>query len=363
MKKKVIAIVVTACVVVVAATIGIVFHNKNSQPSADTDSNGSHSNNTLSDILDRWNNADYDYAEDAGDYNNLSDTNYVNNLFEDGVITSQGDYIYISNDKTIIEYDINTGVAIDLEVELMMVSRLRATEDYVYYHQGRSGTWFRFAKDDGKIEKVDLDGYTPEGYNDGKEAFYCMSPESTEGHLGTHLYRHDLVTGEKTLLVENVRRTFVDEKNVYAICYVGEDFYETVLMKASRKTLQFEQVPLSFSPDLVFASKDDVYLLERTQNYMAAKIVRVSNGVETELPMMSESYQVYGNKLVYKTRIGNRLEIYDIETGETTSICDKMTTGLYVLHGRYVCYTTYEKAWYKLYDLETGETKLIYGEE
>ena len=72
---------------------------------------------------------------------------------------------------------------------------------------------------------------------------------------------------------------------------------------------------------------------------------------------------MYGNKLVYKTRIGNRLEIYDIETGETTSICDKMTTGLYVLHGRYVCYTTYEKAWYKLYDLETGETKLIYGEE
>ena len=357
MKKKIITIVVSVCVVAAAAITSVVIFNR-------PDNNGGNSGTTVSDLLASWNSTpDNPQADDITDVENISYTNNSANstISNFGNVAMCGNYIYIANDKALIEYDINTNVAIELDVVPTAVMGLAASEDYLYFKSQPFRGVQRIAKEGDTIENVFYSNNCSDRmYIDGNNVFYVSSMIENKAK---RLYHYDVSQGKETQLLDLVNSYFVDENYIYAICPECEGSDNTVLMRANRQTMEFEQIQLSFSPNTVFASDDELYIMGALSNDIDAKIIKVSNGAETTLPISSNSYQVYGNKLVYQTRFGNSLEVYDLMTGKITTIYKGNAKGLYVLKGRYVCYSTYGQMWYKLYDLETGETKLIYGEE
>lgn len=358
--KKPLAISVVSLFIVINISIGAMLINKSILSDKSDGNASSNTDSRLSSWLSMSDSGSQ--AEDITDVKNIGNTNNSANVVNDfGKMAVYNNYIYISNDKTIIEYDIQTGVAIDLEVGLNAVMGLTASEDYIYFSPMRSHSIKRAKKESNAIENIFASVNLSSGiYIDGNDAFYMGSLS-----LGSErkLYYCNILYGKEIEILDLVCSYFTDEKYIYAVCLDNMNSENTVLLKADRETMQFEKLPLSFSPSCIFVSDDDIYATNRTSNYSESKIIKFSNGVEQELPIAADSFQVYGNKLIYETLIGNHLEIYDLTTGEITSICDKTVTGLYVLDARYVCYTAFGVDWYKLYDLETGETKLIYGEE
>lgn len=352
MKKKIITIVVSVCVVAAAAITSVVIFNR---PDNDDGTSGT----TVSDLLASWNSiTDGPQADDVTDVENIENVkNSANTIMELGKVTIQGNYIYFSSDKQVIEYDINTGVAIEIDASKVIMFGMAASDDYIYFRLSRGGVVQRISKDDGNVETVFTSNAVGNIYIDGNHAFYATYDNGLQ-RVG--LYHRDIISDTETLLVEgSVKTFFIDESNIYVIMQHDESGTDSfTLMKSPRDNIEFTKVPLSFSPIAVFAHGDDLYLSKMGH----WEVVKVSDGVETELPIKSLSYQVVGNKLIYSDSFG-KLKIYDLTTAETATIYEGKSTGLYVLDARYVCYTAFGVDWYKLYDLEAGETKLIYGEE
>lgn len=347
MKKKIITIVVSVCVVVAAAITSVVIFNR-------PDNDGGNSGTTASDLLASWNSiTDGPQADDVTDVENIeSNKNSANVTMELGQIAKQGKYIYFLNSGKVIEYDIDTGVAIELNSSNTVMFSMAASDNYIYFAPMGGGGVNRIAKDSNTVEIVFKSDCNRDVYIEGNNAFYYK--------YGKALYHRDIISDTETLLVEgSVKTFFIDESNIYVILQHDESGTDSfTLMKSPRDNIEFTKVPLSFSPIAVFAHGDDLYLSKTGQ----WEVVKVSDGVETELPIKSLSYRVVGNKLIYSDTFG-KLKIYDLTTAETATIYEGKSTGLYVLDARYVCYTAFGVDWYKLYDLETGETKLIYGEE
>ena len=347
MKKKVITLISAVCVVaVVTVTSAIIFNRP--------DNDGGNSGTTASDLLASWNSiTDGPQADDVTDVENIeSNKNSANVTMELGQIAKQGKYIYFLNSGKVIEYDIDTGVAIELNSSNTVMFSMTASDNYIYFAPMGGGGVNRIAKDSNTVEIVFKSDCNRDVYIEGNNAFYYK--------YGKALYHRDIISDTETLLVEgHVKTFFIDENNIYVILQHNESGTDSfTLMKSPRDNIEFTKVPLSFSPIAVFAHGDDLYLSKMGQ----WEVVKVSDGVETELPIKSLSYQVVGNKLIYSDTFG-KLKIYDLTTAETATIYEGKSTGLYVLDARYVCYTAFGVDWYKLYDLETGETKLIYGEE
>lgn len=347
MKKKVITLISAVCVVaVVTVTSAIIFN----RPDNDDGTSGT----TVSDLLASWSSiTDGPQADDITDVENIeSNKNSANVTMELGQIAKQGKYIYFLNSGKVIEYDIDTGVAIELNSSNTVMFSMTASDNYIYFAPMGGGGVNRIAKDSNTVEIVFKSDCNRDVYIEGNNAFYYK--------YGKALYHRDIISDTETLLVEgHVKTFFIDENNIYVILQHNESGTDSfTLMKSPRDNIEFTKVPLSFSPIAVFAHGDDLYLSKMGQ----WEVVKVSDGVETELPIKSLSYQVVGNKLIYSDTFG-KLKIYDLTTAETATIYEGKSTGLYVLDARYVCYTAFGVDWYKLYDLETGETKLIYGEE
>lgn len=347
MKKKVITLISAVCVVaVVTVTSAIIFN----RPDNDDGTSGT----TVSDLLASWSSiTDGPQADDITDVENIeSNKNSANVTMELGQIAKQGKYIYFLNSGKVIEYDIDTGVAIELNSSNTVMFSMAASDNYIYFAPMGGGGVNRIAKDSNTVEIVFKSDCNRDVYIEGNNAFYYK--------YGKALYHRDIISDTETLLVEgHVKTFFIDENNIYVILQHNESGTDSfTLMKSPRDNIEFTKVPLSFSPIAVFAHGDDLYLSKMGQ----WEVVKVSDGVETELPIKSLSYQVVGNKLIYSDTFG-KLKIYDLTTAETATIYEGKSTGLYVLDARYVCYTAFGVDWYKLYDLETGETKLIYGEE
>ena len=347
MKKKVITLISAVCVVaVVTVTSAIIFN----RPDNDDGTSGT----TVSDLLASWSSiTDGPQADDIPDVENIeSNKNSANVTMELGQIAKQGKYIYFLNSGKVIEYDIDTGVAIELNSSNTVMFSMAASDNYIYFAPMGGGGVNRIAKDSNTVEIVFKSDCNRDVYIEGNNAFYYK--------YGKALYHRDIISDTETLLVEgHVKTFFIDENNIYVILQHNESGTDSfTLMKSPRDNIEFTKVPLSFSPIAVFAHGDDLYLSKMGQ----WEVVKVSDGVETELPIKSLSYQVVGNKLIYSDTFG-KLKIYDLTTAETATIYEGKSTGLYVLDARYVCYTAFGVDWYKLYDLETGETKLIYGEE
>ena len=347
MKKKVITLISAVCVVaVVTVTSAIIFN----RPDNDDGTSGT----TVSDLLASWSSiTDGPLADDINDVENFeSNKNSANVTMELGQIAKQGKYIYFLNSGKVIEYDIDTGVAIELNSSNTVMFSMAASDNYIYFAPMGGGGVNRIAKDSNTVEIVFKSDCNRDVYIEGNNAFYYK--------YGKALYHRDIISDTETLLVEgHVKTFFIDENNIYVILQHNESGTDSfTLMKSPRDNIEFTKVPLSFSPIAVFAHGDDLYLSKMGQ----WEVVKVSDGVETELPIKSLSYQVVGNKLIYSDTFG-KLKIYDLTTAETATIYEGKSTGLYVLDARYVCYTAFGVDWYKLYDLETGETKLIYGEE
>ena len=347
MKKKVITLISAVCVVaVVTVTSAIIFN----RPDNDDGTSGT----TVSDLLASWSSiTDGPQADDVTDVENIeSNKNSANVTMELGQIAKQGKYIYFLNSGKVIEYDIDTGVAIELNSSNTVMFSMAASDNYIYFAPMGGGGVNRIAKDSNTVEIVFKSDCNRDVYIEGNNAFYYK--------YGKALYHRDIISDTETLLVEgHVKTFFIDENNIYVILQHNESGTDSfTLMKSPRDNIEFTKVPLSFSPIAVFAHGDDLYLSKMGQ----WEVVKVSDGVETELPIKSLSYQVVGNKLIYSDTFG-KLKIYDLTTAETATIYEGKSTGLYVLDARYVCYTAFGVDWYKLYDLETGETKLIYGEE
>ena len=347
MKKKVITLISAVCVVaVVTVTSAIIFN----RPDNDVGTSGT----TVSDLLASWSSiTDGPQADDITDVENIeSNKNSANVTMELGQIAKQGKYIYFLNSGKVIEYDIDTGVAIELNSSNTVMFSMAASDNYIYFAPMGGGGVNRIAKDSNTVEIVFKSDCNRDVYIEGNNAFYYK--------YGKALYHRDIISDTETLLVEgHVKTFFIDENNIYVILQHNESGTDSfTLMKSPRDNIEFTKVPLSFSPIAVFAHGDDLYLSKMGQ----WEVVKVSDGVETELPIKSLSYQVVGNKLIYSDTFG-KLKIYDLTTAETATIYEGKSTGLYVLDARYVCYTAFGVDWYKLYDLETGETKLIYGEE
>ena len=349
MKKRIIALTI---VIFVAAIIvsGIIIFIDNTRH---TNSNNTNSS-SADDKLSSWLNTPHSsQADDVTDVENIeSNKNSANVTMELGQIAKQGKYIYFLNSGKVIEYDIDTGVAIELNSSNTVMFSMAASDNYIYFAPMGGGGVNRIAKDSNTVEIVFKSDCNRDVYIEGNNAFYYK--------YGKALYHRDIISDTETLLVEgHVKTFFIDENNIYVILQHNESGTDSfTLMKSPRDNIEFTKVPLSFSPIAVFAHGDDLYLSKMGQ----WEVVKVSDGVETELPIKSLSYQVVGNKLIYSDTFG-KLKIYDLTTAETATIYEGKSTGLYVLDARYVCYTAFGVDWYKLYDLETGETKLIYGEE
>ena len=336
MKKKVITLISAVCVVaVVTVTSAIIFNRP--------DNDGGNSGTTASDLLASWNSiTDGPQADDVTDVENIeSNKNSANVTMELGQIAKQGKYIYFLNSGKVIEYDIDTGVAIELNSSNTVMFSMAASDNYIYFAPMGGGGVNRIAKDSNTVEIVFKSDCNRDVYIEGNNAFYYK--------YGKALYHRDIISDTETLLVEgHVKTFFIDENNIYVILQHNESGTDSfTLMKSPRDNIEFTKVPLSFSPIAVFAHGDDLYLSKMGQ----WEVVKVSDGVETELPIKSLSYQVVGNKLIYSDTFG-KLKIYDLTTAETATIYEGKSTGLYVLDARYVCYTAFGVDWYKLYDLD-----------
>ncbi|MBQ3549991.1 MAG: DUF5050 domain-containing protein, partial [Clostridia bacterium] len=210
MKKKIIAIVVSVCVVaVVAVTSAIIFN----RPDNDDGTSGT----TVSDLLASWNSiTDGPQADDVTDVENIENVkNSANTIMELGKVTIQGDYIYFSNDKQVVEYDINTGVAIEVDTSGKIMFSMAASDDYIYFRLSRGGVVQRISKDDGNVETVFTSNAVGNIYIDGNHAFYATYDNGLQ-RVG--LYHRDIISDTETLLVEgSVKTFFIDESNIYVI--------------------------------------------------------------------------------------------------------------------------------------------------
>ncbi len=167
-------------------------------------------------------------------------------------------------------------------------------------------------------------------YVDGTQLY------TTDG--GTMLTRIDLMTKEKTELLENAHAYFVDDTYIYAV-QSGE---EACYFRSRKDNIDFEKIELDFVPNKVVADGEDLYLCrwiepdERENSDMSYQVSLVRDGVTTPLPVYSWFYQVLDGCVLYRESDPYVLKCYNMTTGETTVLAENVFE-FSVLEGRYIC--------------------------
>lgn len=185
------------------------------------------------------------------------------------------------------------------------------------------------------------DGSAPYSICPGVEAThaYADGDQLYFNNGGTMLSRVDLLTFEKTDLLENVFSYYVDENYIYAI----ENTEEHCYFRSAKDVIAFESIPLSFDPNNIVASGEDLYICEwmnkddQKETGRRYRVNLVKDGSATELPVYSWFYQVLDGKVLYIDREDTYpLKSYDVNTGETTVLAENVFE-FSLLEDRYIC--------------------------
>ena len=174
----------------------------------------------------------------------------------------------------------------------------------------------------------------------GVEATYAYA----DGNLlyandgGKMLCRIDLVTMEKTDLLENVSVYFIDDTYIYAV--KGDT--EKRFYRSEKDTIRFEPMELSFDPNKVVADGKDLYICEymskaeQSKTGHSYRVNLVRDGQTIPLPIYTWFYQVLDGCVLYREEETYALKCYNVSTGETTTLAENVFE-FSVLEHRYIC--------------------------
>lgn len=285
-----------------------------------------------------------------------------------GFVYSDG-YIYQGVPGYIYKCDLKGNIVktYPLSDELEIPHYMFATEDAIVYVNGmglavkpedetapnREESW--------GLRVQPKDGSAPYSICPGVECTHAYA----DGNLlyvnngGTMLSRVDLVTFEKTDLLENVFSYFVDDTYVYAIQNGNENWY----FRSPKNVIAFEQIQLPFDPNNIVADGDDLYICEwipeEEQKALGERyrVNLVRNGEVTPLPIYSWFYQVLDGCVLYIERDTYQLISYDVATGKTELLAENVFE-FTVLDERYICIDKFNEA-AVIFDRQTGEYNTV----
>lgn len=155
---------------------------------------------------------------------------------------------------------------------------------------------------------------------------------------GTMLTQIDLLTMEKTELLENTHEYFVDDTYIYAVRSGEENCY----FRSRKDEIAFEKINLDFDPNKIVADGEDLYLCRwidpdlREGSNKAYQVSLIRDGMTLPLPVYSWFYQVLDGCVLYRESDPYVLKCYDISTGETTVLAEDVFE-FSVLEDRYIC--------------------------
>ena len=188
------------------------------------------------------------------------------------------------------------------------------------------------------------DGSEPYSICPGVEAIraYADGDQLYINNGGTMLSRIDMMTFEKTDLLENVFSYYVDENYIYAIQNGDGKYY----FRSRKDRVSFEQINLDFDPNNIVADGEDLYICQWTSEGDQGAIGHryrvnlVRNGENTPLPIYSWFYQVLDGCVLYREEETYRLRSYNTSTGEETTLAENVFE-FSVLEDRYICIETF----------------------
>jgi len=282
-----------------------------------------------------------------------------------GRFAARNGFIYFSGNSSLYEYDTETdqtAALIDGKHTYVDLHSLFVTDDFVGYTNSHSG--LSYITKDGKKTGTLLP-------SDGR-LWYLFVDGDFAYHTANGLTRQNLQTGKSELLIEEeVLSYFVDKNYIYAamlkqIPAEGSDAEDEEdgaaravysLLRSSKETVAFEEVPLTCNPIRVYACEEGLFL----SNAGSWQIIHCSDGQETTLPIYSIYYQVLDGHVIYCDEKESRgsvcpVKSYDLATGEIELICENVFN-FCILSDRYICFYTWEpdgsERWV-LYDWNTG---------
>lgn len=278
--------------------------------------------------------------------------------FRDGVLYSVvGNYSAINPTFTLHTYNITTGETTSFPLkECNDPPCLLVTKDYVYYANywslsrcTRSGEYL--GNFDDAFEQNRITPSISYLYADSSGLYYW--------NRGGSLCHANLYTQEHTDLMYAVECFAMNDTDIFAITSVGDTYQ---LRRSAKEALSFELIDLSFSPGMIYACNDALYMCEfdLTSQYPRSglhQIIRYADGMEIRLPVYARFFQVLDDCLIYldDTTYDNgmySLKSYDLKTGETRLLLES-AYGLAIFEDRYIYTSLMHQN--VLYDWRTGE--------
>lgn len=257
-----------------------------------------------------------------------------------GYFAHANDFLYVSGDRGIYEYDMQSGKTLLLPIDETWFWNLFVTQNYIYWVDSSKG--IQYMTKDGKQQSV---YYTPPGlkcwylFADEHEFFYLEGRDGDLIHQSLPLNTGGAGTTGSDSLISHVNQYYVDESYIYAVILANEDegAPENYLARSSRESISFEKVELSFPPIAVVASGEDLFL--STQGTF--QLVRQNEGKEIPLPINAVYYQVLDGHIIYadsNTYNNGQFTIksYDLETEKITELAEDIWD-FSILENRYIC--------------------------
>lgn len=242
-----------------------------------------------------------------------------------------------------------------------------ATEDAIVYVNGM-GVYTESETEDAPnrdriwgLRVQPKDGSAPYSICPGVEAThsYADGNQLYFNNGGTMLSRIDLVTQERTDLMENVFSYFVDETYIYAI----ENGNDKCIFRSRKDEISFERIELDFDPNNIVADGEDLYICEwvdeEEQKTLGERyrVNLVRDGITTQLPVYSWFYQVLDGCVLFIERDTYLLKSYNVATGETVTVAENVFE-FTVLEDRYICIDHFNTN-AVIYDWQTGAYRTI----
>ena len=273
-----------------------------------------------------------------------------------GKFASENGFVYFATADQIIEYDLESGKSVFLNLKNAGPQSLTITYRDIYYTA--QGSIFSIRKDGKRTETIfESDIYGIKNFYVDEHGAYFMN--AIEGSV----FQLDMETMQVTELISGINSFFVDKESLYVVARDEEkqwQLYYRGLDEAEFKTLE-----LSFHPIAVYANEQGLYLAQKG----SYQITHVVNGVETELPCQSILYQILDNQLIYldKNTYENScfiLKSYDLITGVETVLAEKVYD-FGIVEERYIACQLINPVGgqYILIDTQTGETIPVLVEE
>lgn len=248
-----------------------------------------------------------------------------------GTFIYSGDSIFYGTAGKIIRYDTAGNVLQEylLPSERVVPQYMFAMEDAIVYTDGYVG-----------LNILPLDGGEPQvAFEDTTMTYVYVEENQLYTTNATEmLTRIDLLTGEKTDLLENVSNYYVDDTYIYAV----QGGRECCYFRSPKNNIAFEKIQLPFDPNKVVADGQDLYFCEwidedlREEGEPRYRINKVSGGVVTQLPAHSWFYQVIDGCVLYREEATYDLKSYNTLTGETEILATNVFD-FAVLEDRYIC--------------------------